>query len=98
VRFHLFQKPTDLFTVVTVSNKTNQQIQMTEVSKMTQENQGEMTDVQDLGMTEESLAEMTEENPVLNQSLRDYRKNKRVSFLMVLTNSTSHLKKNYLKF
>ena len=71
VRFHLFQKLTDLFTVVIVLKQNKPQDlnmrnfpEMTEESLrdvMTEESLAEMTDTLEI---EESLAEMTEENQV----------------------------------
>ena len=96
VQFHLFQEVTNQFTVVIVSDKTNQMIlEMTDVQEMI--DTLEMTEVQDIqGITEENLVEIIRE--LENQKMIKSQKNKQVSFPMVLINFMKQSKKKYLKF
>ena len=96
VQFHLFQEVTNQFTVVIVSDKTNQMIlEMTDVQEMI--DILEMTEVQDIqGITEENLVEIIRE--LENQKMIKSQKNKQVSFPMVLINFMKQSKKKYLKF
>ncbi len=63
VKFHLFQKLTDLFTVVIVSEKTNLKIMnMRNFQETTEGNLAETKEENHVVMTEESLAETTAES------------------------------------
>ena len=63
VKFHLFQKLTDLFTVVIVSEKTNHKItNMRNFQETTEESLAETKEENHVVMTEESLAETTAES------------------------------------
>jgi hypothetical protein len=71
VKFHLFQKLIDLFTVVTVSKKINHKVMSMRnfqeliegyLAEMTAENQDVMTDENLAEMIEGNLAEMTAES------------------------------------
>jgi len=94
VQFHLFQEVTNQFTVVIVSEITNQMIQ-------------EMIDVQEMIDTLEMIEDqdhLMDENQVEiildleNHEMTNFQKNKRAFLQMVQTNFMKLLKKNYLKF
>ena len=88
VQFHLFQEVTNQFTVVIVSDNTNQMIQeMIDIQ--------ETIEVQDHHMDENQVEIVLDQE---NQEMTNFQKNKRAFLLMVQTNFMKRLKKNYLKF
>jgi len=94
VQFHLFQEVTNQFTVVIVSDKTNQMIQETiDVQEMI--DTLEMIEVQDHLMGENQVEIILD---LENQEMINFQKSKRSFLLMVQTNFMKLLKKNYLKF
>jgi hypothetical protein len=94
VQFHLFQEVTNQFTVVIVSDNTNQMIQeMTDVQ--------EMIDIQEMIEVRDHLMDENQVEVILDleaQEMINFQKSKRAFLLMVQTNSMKRLKKNYLKF
>ena len=96
-QFHLFQEITNQFTVVIVSDNTNQMIQeMINILEMIEvQDILEIIEVQDHHMGENQVEIILD---LENQEMINLQKNKRVFLQMVQTNFMKRLKKNYLKF
>jgi len=87
-QFHLFQELTNQFTVVIVSDKINHKIPvMTDIP--------EMIKVHDIHLVE-NMPEMILDLKT-KEVINSY-ENKRITFLVVLTNFLKLSKRNYMKF